>query len=153
MNKHFWLFVFTSILLSACNSWQLANYSMPMGRYNHNNAEDWVNLTETNENGNETHTDVVPEIAHYQDLFLYKRRFEMVYYKQGYDSVVDFIQKGRWYMEKQNDSMVVVLNIKGLRAHQRFSFTKNANEGYFDQLIAMPSGAQFHKEIRVFQSE
>jgi hypothetical protein len=134
----------------SCDTWKLADTNTPLGRYHHNLSEGWASDEETTEDGSVANIEVEEEIPHYVDLLLYKRRFEMIYYEQGSDSIIEFTQYGRWYMEKQNDSMFVVLKYKKKRNLQRMRFSDNGNNGFYDELYSIPGGEMYQKTDKVF---
>lgn len=141
--------MFAIWILAGCNTWQFADYTKPTGRYNRNLSDGWL---EAGVPGNPVVQQAEAEevIPRYVDLYLYNRKFRMVYYKEGHDSIVEFDQKGMWYMERQNDSMFVILNYRKLKNNDRLSFSDNAERGHYDALIAYPSGAIYQKCERLF---
>ena len=148
--RHLTFFAALILVVESCATWQPAVVNSPLGRYNHNLAAGWSNHTEIDEFGNEIIIQVEPGNARYIDLFLYKRKFEMIFYQEGYDSIVEFVQPGRWYMEMSNDSLFVILNYQGKKVRDRFFFGENANAGIYDQLKTIPAGEVYQKTDKVF---
>jgi len=121
-----------------------------MGRYVHNLSSSWQNQVVVDEDGNEQTIEVEEAIPRYVDLVLYKRRFEKIYYKEGHDSIVEFVQSGMWYMAMQGDSLFVVLNFKKNKNTDRLFFSINAEVGSYEELLTVPGGGVYQKTEKLF---
>ncbi len=142
--------VFVILGCASCTAWKSNDVSSPTGRYVHNLAASWQNQTVLDEDGNEQTLQVEEATPRYIDLVLYKRRFEKRYYKEGHDSIVEFVQSGLWYMAMQGDSLFVVLNFKKSKNTDRLFFNINAESGYYDELLSFPEGGVYQKTEKLF---